>query len=119
MIDPVVMQTVAMKEVGMPLAERFRYFPWMLSDLIFPFMMEYLVSAGQARKKERKRKRKKKKFKAIVRGLTPEQMAWYLIWETILNTLAELTYFADRSFYDAWWNSGKCPSKETVRRTEN
>ncbi|WYZ42038.1 hypothetical protein EsH8_V_000933 [Colletotrichum jinshuiense] len=73
-IYPVVMQTVAMKEVGMPLAERFRYFPWMLSDLIFPFMMEYL-------------------------------MAWYLIWETILNTLAELTYFADRSFYDAWWNS--------------
>lgn len=34
-------------------------------------------------------------------------MAWYLIWETILNTLAELTYFADRSFYDAWWNSGR------------
>ncbi|KAL0930217.1 sterol o-acyltransferase [Colletotrichum truncatum] len=73
-IYPVVMQTVAMKEVGMPLAERFRYFPWMLSDLVFPFMMEYL-------------------------------MAWYLIWETILNILAELTYFADRSFYDAWWNS--------------
>ncbi|OLN86346.1 Sterol O-acyltransferase 2 [Colletotrichum chlorophyti] len=73
-IYPVVMQTVAMKEVGMPLAERFRYFPWMLSDLIFPFMMEYL-------------------------------MAWYLIWETILNILAEITYFADRSFYDAWWNS--------------
>jgi sterol O-acyltransferase len=34
-------------------------------------------------------------------------MAWYLIWETVLNTLAELTFFADRSFYDAWWNSGK------------
>lgn len=34
------------------------------------------------------------------------KMAWYLIWETVLNTLAELTYFADRSFYDAWWNSG-------------
>ncbi|KAF9882451.1 MBOAT family protein [Colletotrichum karsti] len=73
-IYPVVMQTVAMKEVGMPLAERLRYVPWMLSDLVFPFMMEYM-------------------------------MAWYLIWETILNTLAELTYFADRSFYDAWWNS--------------
>ncbi|KAK1477220.1 MBOAT family protein [Colletotrichum cuscutae] len=73
-IYPVVMQTIAMKEAGMPLAERFRYFPWMLSDLIFPFMMEYM-------------------------------MAWYLIWETVLNTLAELTYFADRSFYDAWWNS--------------
>lgn len=34
---------------------------------------------------------------------------WYLIWETILNVLAELTHFADRSFYDAWWNSGTQP----------
>ncbi|KAK2039957.1 MBOAT family protein [Colletotrichum somersetense] len=73
-IYPVVMQTLAMKESGMPLSERVRYFPWMLSDLVFPFLMEYL-------------------------------MAWYLIWEAILNILAEVTYFADRSFYDAWWNS--------------
>lgn len=35
----------------------------------------------------------------------PAQLAWYLIWETILNVLAELTFFADRSFYGAWWNS--------------
>jgi sterol O-acyltransferase len=73
-IYPVVMQTVEMKKSNMALAERFQAFPWMLSDLIFPFMMEYLL-------------------------------AWYLIWETILNLLAELTYFADRTFYDAWWNS--------------
>ncbi|KAK4239945.1 hypothetical protein C8A03DRAFT_42487 [Achaetomium macrosporum] len=72
-IYPVVMQTVRMKEEGVPLSGRFREFPWMLLDLIFPFMMEYLLT-------------------------------WYLIWETILNFLAELTYFADRSFYDAWWN---------------
>ncbi|KAB5577561.1 MBOAT family protein, partial [Coniochaeta sp. 2T2.1] len=73
-IYPVVIQTVKMKEAGMPLAQRFQAFPWMLSDLLFPFMFEYL-------------------------------MAWYLIWETILNFLAEVTYFADRTFYDAWWNS--------------
>lgn len=73
-IYPVVMQTVHMKEAGMPLSHRFRAFPWMLSDMLFPFMMEYLL-------------------------------AWYLIWETILNFLAEVTYFADRTFYDAWWNS--------------
>ncbi len=71
---PVVMQTVRMKEMGMPLAERFRAFPWMLSDLVFPFLMEYLMS-------------------------------WYLIWETILNLLAEVTFFADRNFYGAWWDS--------------
>ncbi|KAH8887777.1 MBOAT family protein [Thozetella sp. PMI_491] len=73
-IYPVVMETVRMKEVGMPMDERFQAFPWLLLDLIFPFLMEYL-------------------------------MAWYLIWETILNFLAELTYFADRNFYAAWWNS--------------
>ncbi|KAK0742893.1 MBOAT, membrane-bound O-acyltransferase family-domain-containing protein [Schizothecium vesticola] len=32
-------------------------------------------------------------------------LAWYLIWETILNFAAEVTRFADRRFYDAWWNS--------------
>jgi sterol O-acyltransferase len=73
-IYPVVIETLRMKEIGMPLRQRLEAFPWMLSDLIFPFMMEYMLS-------------------------------WYLIWETILNLLAELTYFADRSFYDAWWNS--------------
>ncbi|OAQ65827.1 acyl-CoA/sterol acyltransferase [Pochonia chlamydosporia 170] len=73
-IYPVVMKTVQMKENGLPLAARFQEFPLLLLDLIFPFMMEYLL-------------------------------VWYLIWETILNVLAELTYFADRSFYDAWWNS--------------
>ncbi|KAI1778274.1 MBOAT family protein [Hypoxylon cercidicola] len=73
-IYPVVMRTVDMKEAGWTTAQRLQEFPWVLSDLLFPFMMEYL-------------------------------MAWYLIWETVLNILAELTYFADRSFYDAWWNS--------------
>ncbi|PSR76895.1 MBOAT family protein [Coniella lustricola] len=43
-IYPVVMRTVAMKEAGMSLADRFQEFPWMLSDLIFPFMMEYLLT---------------------------------------------------------------------------
>lgn len=40
--DPVVMKTVEMKEAGVPLPERFRVFPWMLSELLFPFMLEYL-----------------------------------------------------------------------------
>lgn len=73
-IYPVVMQTIAMKEAGLPLLERLQLFPSILSVLIFPFMMEYL-------------------------------MAWYIIWECILNLLAELTFFADRGFYADWWNS--------------
>lgn len=73
-IYPVVMKTVAMREADMSLAERFAEFPWLLSDLIFPMLMEYLLS-------------------------------WYVIWEAILNLLGELTYFADREFYNDWWNS--------------
>lgn len=73
-IYPVVMKTMAMREADMPLAERFAEFPWLLSDLIFPMLMEYLLS-------------------------------WYVIWEAILNLLGELTYFADREFYNDWWNS--------------
>ncbi|KAK4191084.1 hypothetical protein QBC35DRAFT_488130 [Podospora australis] len=84
-IYPVVMDSVRMKEEGVALADRFKMFPWMLLDLIFPFMMEYLLS-------------------------------WYLIWETILNFLAELTYFADRCFYDAWWN---CVSWDQFARDWN
>ncbi|RGP78775.1 sterol o-acyltransferase [Fusarium longipes] len=73
-IYPVVIKTIEMKNNGIALTTRLQEFPGLLLDLIFPFMMEYLL-------------------------------AWYLIWETILNILAELTHFADRSFYDAWWNS--------------
>lgn len=73
-IYPVVLVTIEMREESMPLLARLREFPWLLGDLLFPFMMEYLLT-------------------------------WYLIWETVLNILAELTYFADRHFYDAWWNS--------------
>lgn len=43
-IYPVVMRTVHMKESGWTTAQRFKEFPWLLSDLIFPFMMEYMVS---------------------------------------------------------------------------
>lgn len=41
--DPVVLVTIEMRESNMPLAARFKEFPWLLGDLIFPFMMEYLV----------------------------------------------------------------------------
>lgn len=37
------MKTVAMKENNVPIGQRFAEFPWILSDLIFPFMVEYLV----------------------------------------------------------------------------
>lgn len=43
-IYPVVMDTIKMKEQGMPLAGRLREFPWILSDLTFPFILEYLLA---------------------------------------------------------------------------
>lgn len=43
-IYPAVMTTVHMKESGMTLEERIQEFPWILSELLFPFMMEYLLA---------------------------------------------------------------------------
>jgi len=42
-IYPVVVRTIEMKEAGFTLQERLEVFPWILSDLIFPFMMEYMM----------------------------------------------------------------------------
>jgi sterol O-acyltransferase len=42
-IYPVVVRTIEMKDSGMLLQERLEKFPWILSDLIFPFMMEYMM----------------------------------------------------------------------------
>lgn len=73
-IYPPVAETVRMKEAGMTLQERTREFPWIVSDILFPLLLEQILT-------------------------------WYLIWECILNVLAELTRFADRGFYGDWWNS--------------
>ena len=73
-IYPPVAKTVAMKEFGIPIDQRWRELPFIVSDVLFPLLIEQLLT-------------------------------WYLIWECILNLLAELTRFADRGFYGDWWNS--------------
>ena len=73
-IYPPVTQTVRMKEMGLSVAERWVEFPWIVSDMLFPLLLEQLLS-------------------------------WYVIWECVLNVLAEVTQFADRGFYGDWWNS--------------
>ena len=73
-IYPPVAKTVQMKEAGMPIEERWREFPYVVSDMLFPLLIEQLLT-------------------------------WYVIWECILNVLAEVTRFADRGFYGDWWNS--------------
>lgn len=32
-------------------------------------------------------------------------LVFYIIWDAILNAIAELTMFADREFYGPWWNT--------------
>lgn len=71
---PLVRKTVDWKEAGMTLDQRWQEFPFIVSDMLFPMLVEQLLT-------------------------------WYLIWECILNVLAELTCFADRGFYGDWWNS--------------
>ncbi|KAL6707569.1 Sterol O-acyltransferase 2 (Sterol-ester synthase 2) [Coniothyrium glycines] len=73
-IYPVVVETQRQREAGMSLDERWKEFPWVVSDMLFPMLLEQLLS-------------------------------WYVIWECLLNVLAEITRFADRGFYGAWWNS--------------
>ena len=43
LIYPVVVRTLEMKDAGLTLQQRLEHFPWILSDLIFPFMMEYMM----------------------------------------------------------------------------
>jgi hypothetical protein len=38
------MQAVSMDSEGLSVAQRLEAFPWMISELTLPFMMEYLVS---------------------------------------------------------------------------
>lgn len=73
-IYPSVLLTVQMKESGMTLQERWNEFPWIVGDMLFPLLLEQL-------------------------------MTWYVLWECVLNVLAEITLFADRGFYGDWWNS--------------
>ncbi|KAF7187101.1 Sterol O-acyltransferase 2 [Pseudocercospora fuligena] len=73
-IYPLVRRSLDMKENNMPLEDRWREFPFIVSDMLFPMLIEQLLT-------------------------------WYVIWECILNVLAEVTRFADRGFYGDWWNS--------------
>lgn len=43
-IYPVVASVVQMKEDGMSLKDRVKEIPWVFSDLLFPFFMEYILS---------------------------------------------------------------------------
>lgn len=71
-IHPIAVTVINLRDK--PLTTRWKEYPLILSDLIPPFFVVYLIT-------------------------------FYLIWDAILNTLAELTCFGDRLFYRDWWNT--------------
>ncbi|KAK9849556.1 Membrane bound O-acyl transferase [Penicillium brevicompactum] len=86
-IYPVVVHTMQMKEDGLTVQQRLQEFPWVLSDLLFPFMMEYLLAFYVI-------------WECVNHGHNTVSTNL-----TQLNALAEITMFADRNFYSDWWNS--------------
>lgn len=50
-------------------------------------------------------------YETILQLLLPFMVIWlllfFMIFECICNTFAEFTKFADRRFYDDWWNRYK------------
>lgn len=73
-IYPLVAETRRQERAGVPLSERWQAFPWLVADMLFPLLLEQLLT-------------------------------WYVIWECVLNVLAEVTRFGDRGFYGDWWNA--------------
>ncbi len=48
-------------------------------------------------------------FQVVAHLLIPFTLVWiivfFILFECILNAIAELTFFDDREFYQDWWNS--------------
>ncbi|GAB7355435.1 hypothetical protein MBLNU459_g5944t2 [Dothideomycetes sp. NU459] len=93
-IYPPVAETVRMKEAGLSLEERWYELPWIISDMLFPLLLEQLLTwyliwvSGTS---------------AVFCGYVDAD--GFCAQECMLNVLAELTRFADRGFYGDWWNS--------------
>lgn len=80
---PPVVAVIQMRDE--PFWNKMRIYPIFLSDIMLPFVIEYML-------------------------------VFYIIWDAILNGIAELTRFADRDFYGPWWN---CTTWEQFSREWN
>lgn len=69
-ILPVIPENLA----SMTTQEKFMELPWLMLDMVFPFITMYLLT-------------------------------FYIIFECVCQWFAEMTRFADRNFYNDWWNS--------------
>lgn len=73
------------------------------------FMYPIALEALEIRESEIPLHNKFAKWGGILINIIPSficmyLLTFYLIWECILNCIAELSYFGDRYFYGDWWN---------------
>ena len=83
---PAIQPILPSKTTGMTVSQKFVELGWVLLDMLLP----YYPRPG---------------FPSDSRFITLYLLAFYVIFECVLNGFAEVTRFADRGFYDAWWNS--------------
>jgi sterol O-acyltransferase len=83
---PVIQPILPGQTVGMTFLQKLGELGWVLLDMIFPYVPSVLLPTD-------------------VSFITLYLLAFYVIFECVLNVFAEVTRFADRGFYDAWWNS--------------
>lgn len=70
---------------------------------LYPYAMEAMALRGMSLDE------KIRMYPVILGNLIPPfvlmfLLVFYIIWDAILNGIAELTRFADRGFYGPWWN---------------
>ena len=116
-IYPVVIACVEITEKGVPLQQRLRELPGVFSDLLFPLMMEYMLSWYVIREcivSVCCRIGTLRYSLMISRRPRPHLFLYQMLCRPVnllnefilqLNVLAELTCFADRGFSADWWNA--------------
>jgi sterol O-acyltransferase len=83
---PAIQPILPSRIVGMTFTQKFVELGWVLLDMVFPYDILLPVPSNS-------------------RFITLYLLSFYAIFECVLNAFAEITRFADRGFYDAWWNS--------------
>jgi len=83
---PAIQPILPPNTIGMTVSQKVVELGWVLLDMLLPY-----YSCPE--------------FPSDHRFITLYLLAFYVIFECVLNVFAEVTRFADRGFYDAWWNS--------------
>jgi sterol O-acyltransferase len=96
---PTIQPILPPQTLGMTFTQKVGELGWVLLDMIFPYSPPPTPT-----------RRRGPGVKVVIgrsngRFITLYLLAFYVIFECVLNVFAEVTRFADRGFYDAWWNS--------------